>query len=57
MIAAKMATLRRGGDRKSDAFKGPNGLLIEDAAKLLDVGTTPVKRAKHVLEHGSKCRS
>jgi len=56
MVAGKLATLKPGGDRRSEDFKGPIGPLksIEDAANLLSVGTTGVKRAKQVIEHGSK---
>jgi len=53
MIAGKMATLQRGGDRKTEDFKVSKETLIEDAAKLLNVGRESVMRAKKVLEHGS----
>ncbi len=54
MIAATMATLRHGGDRQSEEFKGSNDPSIDDAAKLLNVSSPSVKRAKHVIEHASK---
>jgi hypothetical protein len=54
VIAAKMATLKRGGDRKTDEFKGSKDTSIESASKLLNVSEPSVKRAKQVLEHGSK---
>jgi ParB-like chromosome segregation protein Spo0J len=54
MIAAKMATLKHGGDRKSEEIKGSNDTLICDAAALLSVSEPTVKRAKHVLANGCK---
>ena len=48
MIAAKMATLKN-GQRPSS-----NDLAQDDSAKLLNVSVPSLKRAKHVLEHGSK---
>ncbi len=35
MVAAELATLEKGGDRKSKNFKAPNGALIDDVASLL----------------------
>lgn len=54
MIAAKMATLKRG--RPSSNGNGQNCPLTgnDDAAKLLSVSPRSVKAAKHVCEHGSK---
>ena len=52
MIAAKMATLSH-GQKKADADRS-NDLSQDDAAVLLKVSVPTVKRAKHVLEHGSK---
>ena len=57
MVAATLATLKRGGDRKSDAIKGQNCLLIptiEGAAGMLNVSPTLVKHAKKVIEHGAE---
>jgi ParB-like chromosome segregation protein Spo0J len=56
MVAGKLATLPRGGDRKSEDFKGSIDTLksIDDAASLLSVGRASVARAKQVIEHGSK---
>jgi ParB-like chromosome segregation protein Spo0J len=51
MVAGKLATLKRGRPSEEN---GPIGRFsIDDAAKLLSVGTTGVKRAKQVIEHGS----
>lgn len=50
MIAAKMATLAK-HKKKTD---GSNDLSQDDVALLLSVSTPQVKRAKHVLEHGSQ---
>ena len=54
LIAARMAKLTRGGDRKSEDIKGQDCTLIEDAAALLNVSPRSVKSAKHVLANGSK---
>lgn len=56
MVAAKIANLKRGGDRKTEDFKASNeGLKIDSAAKALNVGGVAlVERAKQVIEHGSK---
>jgi len=49
MIAAKMATLKRGSNQHSS-----NDLSSQDdAAKLLNVSVPTLKRAKYVLENGS----
>lgn len=54
MVAAKIATLRHGGDRRSDDFKSPIGLLKQpDAAKMMNVGVTSVKRAALVRDNGA----
>jgi len=52
MIAAKIATLSHGGDRKS-ADQGAN-LPLDFAASQLNVSPRSVKSAKQVIEHGSK---
>jgi len=52
MIAAKMATLKHG--QKKDDSDRSNELSQDDAARLLNVSVPTVKRAKHVIEHGSK---
>lgn len=55
MVAAKLATLKRGEVGNGRKVEGPIGPpSIEQAADMLNVGTTTVKRAKQVLEHGSK---
>ena len=59
MVAAELANLDRGGDRRSTKFKGSRDPLkkkacsIEDSAKKLDVSPKSVKRAKTVLKHGT----
>jgi ParB-like chromosome segregation protein Spo0J len=55
LIAAKMANLKHGGDRKSADIKTSNeGLTsVDDAASLLNVSVATVERAKHVLTNGS----
>jgi hypothetical protein len=54
MIAARMATLKQGGDHKSEDFKASNGgLKITDAAKTLSVSPKAVERAKTVLASGN----
>jgi hypothetical protein len=55
-IAAKVANLTQGGDRKSDAIKGPNGTLktTEAAAEQLNVSERNVKRAKAAIKGGCK---
>jgi hypothetical protein len=52
--AADVAKLRKGGDRKSDDFKGSNDPSIAEAAKAFQVSEPSVKRAKHVSDHGDK---
>ena len=50
IIAARLANMPRGGDRRSEDFKAPIGALIQDkAAGLLNVGAGTVDRAKQVL--------
>jgi hypothetical protein len=54
MIAARMATIKQGGDHKSEDFKASNGgLKITDAAKTLSVSPKTVERAKTVLASGN----
>lgn len=54
MIAGKLAKLKVGGDRRSEDFKGQIcPPTIEQAASMLNVGTTTVKQAKQVLDAGS----
>ena len=50
MIAEKVATMPRGGDRKSENIKGQNCPLIsqEDAAKQLNISETSLKQARKV---------
>lgn len=52
IVAAKLATLKD-GQKKSDQGRS-NDLAQSDAAKMLGVSTPSVKRAKQVIEHGSK---
>lgn len=54
MVAAKMANLQRGGDRRTDSFKGSIDPLKtqEEAAALLNISTATVKRSKAVLKSG-----
>ena len=54
MVASKLATLKHGGDRKSDGIKVSNDTSIDAAAKQLKVGRATVARAKVVQEHGSE---
>lgn len=55
MVAAKLANMNHGGDRKSGEIKGSIDLLIPqaDAATLLNVSVPTIKRAKSVMEHGT----
>jgi ParB-like chromosome segregation protein Spo0J len=54
MTAARLATLTRGGDRRSEDFKGSiGGLKIENAAELVGVSEKTINRAKTVLSRGS----
>ena len=52
MVAAKLATMRHGGDRKTDEIKPPIGGLKtkdrEQAAADLNIGTTTLDRARRV---------
>lgn len=54
MIAAKMATLKRGDVGNGRKVDGQNCLPTDDAAELLSVSERSVKAAKHVLDHGCK---
>ncbi len=54
MVASKLATLRHGGDRKSEEIKVSNDTSIDDAAKQLNVGRATVARAKQVQEWRAK---
>lgn len=55
-VAAKMATLRHGGDRKSEEIKGSKDPLIgiDQAAEALSVSPKSVKRAKQVHRDGAE---
>jgi hypothetical protein len=53
-MAATMATMKQGGDRKSSEIKTQNCVLIDEAAKLFNVSPRSVVSAKHVKENGSK---
>jgi N6-adenosine-specific RNA methylase IME4 len=54
MVADKLATMGRGGDRRSEDFKGSIDPLKtqEEAASLLNVSVPSVKRARIVRESG-----
>lgn len=53
MVAARIAALNRGGDRKSENFKASIDALKQDeAAKLLNVSRPSVQRARQVQEQG-----
>ncbi len=55
MVAAKLAKIERGGDRKTDKIKvSIDTLKRDEAAKLLNVSIASVARAKQVVERGSK---
>ena len=54
MIAAKMATLKQGQVGNGRKVDGSNDLSTDDAAAMSSVSAPTVKRAKHVLEHGSQ---
>ena len=53
MVAAKMADLNAGGDRRSDDFKAPIGALKtqREAADLLNVSRRSVQRAREVVKN------
>ena len=55
LIAANVARMPRGGDRRSEDFKGSKEPLKtnDEAASLLNVSTSSVKRAATVLENGT----
>lgn len=53
MVAAKLAKLQHGGDRKSDEIKVSIDTSMEKAAEQLQVGRATVARAKTVLANGS----
>lgn len=53
MVSANVATLRHGGDRKSDEIKGSIDTSISEAASLLNVSVPSVKRAKKVKDKGT----
>lgn len=53
-VAAKLAKLKHGGDRKSEEIKGQKCTLIKDAADALNVSERSVKNAKTVLRDGSE---
>lgn len=53
-VAGKLATMKRGGDRKSDQRANlPFGTKSADAAKLLNVSPRSVKTAKQVQKRGT----
>jgi hypothetical protein len=54
MIAAKMATLKRGDAGNGRKVDQQNCLPIDDAANLLSVGSRSVIAAKYVIDNGCK---
>lgn len=54
LVAAKLAKLQHGGDRKSDEIKVSIDTSIQKAAEQLQVGRATVARAKTVLANGSQ---
>jgi ParB-like chromosome segregation protein Spo0J len=56
MVAAKIAALHAGGDRRSEKFKVAKATLIDqsEAATLLNVSRHSVMRARVVLERGTE---
>lgn len=53
MVAAKLAKMPRGGDRKSEAFDQTANLRNDQAAQMLSVSTRSVETAKQVQEKGT----
>ncbi|MBL4884962.1 MAG: hypothetical protein JKY95_10565 [Planctomycetaceae bacterium] len=53
MVASKIADLKRGGDHQSEESKSQNCVLVEDAAKSLNVSERSVTSANQVRERGS----
>lgn len=56
MIAAELAVLPRGGDRRSDDFKTPDGVLPptqSDVSTLMQVPGRTLTRAKAILRDGT----
>jgi hypothetical protein len=54
MVAARLATLKRGDNQYKKEGPPNGGPSVEQAAEMLGVGTRSVESAKQVLEHGSK---
>ena len=55
MCAAKLANLKHGSNQHTKKNEEtPNGVSIDDAAKLFNVGTRSIDRAREVLSRGSK---
>lgn len=52
MVAARIAQLPKGGDRKSENFKGQICTSINDAAEKLNISERSVKAGKKVLSKG-----
>jgi N6-adenosine-specific RNA methylase IME4 len=53
MIAAKVANMTVGGDRKSDHSPNSENVSVKEAGRLLNVGTSGIALARQVLEHGT----
>lgn len=54
MVAAKLANMPRGGDRKSDAYDHSANLRNDQTAEMLNVSTRSVETAKRVLRDGAE---
>lgn len=54
MVAAKLATMRHGGDRKSGAFDQTANLRLDQAADMLDVSERSVESARRVIRDGAE---
>jgi len=53
MVAAKLAKLPRGGDRKSDTFDQTANLRTDQAADMLNVSSRTVETARKVVNDGA----
>lgn len=54
MVAAKLATLKRGQVGNGRKVEGQNCTSTDDAAEMLNVSPRSVKTAKHVISKGSR---
>lgn len=57
MVAAKLATMKQGGDRAKQSIDGfastPSGVAMREAAEMLNVGEATVQRSKKIRKLGS----